>query len=72
MNKQVGKKMENNYSNKIYYVSTKQSGWEYYEKFLSKQGRFSVFRVVKKNFQIVKRSCSLNYRVIERLRSFLT
>ena len=45
--------MENSYLT----TSIKQSGWKYFEKLLSEQGRFSVFRVVKK---LVKRSCSLN------------
>ena len=36
--------MENSYLTR----SIKQSGWKYFEKLLSEQGRFSVFRVVKK------------------------
>ena len=40
----VAKKMENSYLTR----SIKQSGWKYFEKLLSEQGRFSVFRVVKK------------------------
>ena len=53
----------------IHYIfsgSNKQSGWENFEKILSKQGRFCVFRV-EKNFKIVKRPCFLDryYRVLD-------
>ena len=54
--------MENSYPT----GSIKQSGWENFEKLSNEQGRFSVFRVEKKHFKIVKRPCSPNryYRVL--------